>query len=258
MAAGGPGAALAGPPRRRCRAEGRRAGDAAAALLLQRISVLFGLALLEDGCGRLSRIAGLPPGDLIEQEKQLLEQARSMMGKIAFDPLDILIVDRIGKDISGIGMDSNVTGRHRDLAGDFCTAPHVKRIFVRDLSEASRGNANGIGLADVTTSRLAGKMDREKTYVNALSAISPEKAAIPLYLENDRQCLQACARTTGREYGSDLRIVRIPDTANLQYLQISRPLEPEMQKQPGMMCVGDWQPFAFDVSGNLMDFHPDG
>ncbi|MBW1896632.1 MAG: DUF2088 domain-containing protein, partial [Deltaproteobacteria bacterium] len=147
----------------------------AARKILEDKSVLFGLAIVEDGCGNVSRMSAVRPGDWLETEQTLLKEARLAVASIPFDALDILIVDEIGKDISGIGMDSNVTGRHRDIVGDFCIAPHVKRIFVRGLSPGSDGNGNGIGLADVTTQRLVEALDLEKTSAHALTAISPEK-----------------------------------------------------------------------------------
>ncbi|MFO7862035.1 MAG: hypothetical protein R6U41_12515 [Desulfosalsimonas sp.] len=104
------------------------------------------------------------------------------VGSRRIDRLDILVVDQIGKEISGIGMDSNITGRHRDIAGDFSAPPCPGRIFVCDLTQDSDGNANGIGLADVTTARLVKRMDREKTAVNAVTAISPEKPPFPYIL----------------------------------------------------------------------------
>lgn len=228
--------------------------ESAAALVLRKTSVLFGLALLEDGRGKLAHVEMLFPETLISREKALLKKAAAMMGRIPFDPIDILIVDQIGKDISGIGMDSNVTGRHRDLVGDSMIAPHVKRIFVRDLSIASDGNANGIGLADFTTRRLVDRMDREKTYVNSLAAISPEKAAIPVYFGTDHLCLDACAKTCGRSNSHDLRVVRIKNTSALEYLQISKPLEKEALAHDRLSFASPWGGFLFDELDNLTDF----
>lgn len=230
--------------------------EQAAAQLLKKLNILFGVGVLEDGYSRLSHIEALLPEAIIEREKQLLIQAKQMMPGIPFDPVDILIIDQIGKDISGIGMDSNVTGRHRDIAGDFYAAPHVKRIFVRNLSPASDGNANGIGLADVTTRRLADMVDWQKTFVNAITAISPEKAALPMHFETDRECLTACAKTTGAAESSDLRIVRIKHTAKLSFLQVSRPLESEIKANSALFRVDNWHPFAFDAEDNLEDFIP--
>jgi len=231
--------------------------EAAAEKLLKHLNILFGVGVLEDGYSRLSHIEALLPEAMIDREKELLLQAKQMMPAIPFDPIDMLIVDQIGKDISGIGMDSNVTGRHRDIAGDFYSAPHAKRIFVRGLSPASGGNANGIGLADVTTRRLADTVDWQKTFVNAVTAISPEKAALPMHFETDRECLMACAKTTGVAEMPDLRIVRIKHTASLSYLQVSRPLESEIRVNPALSRIGDWTPLAFDANDNLREFIPD-
>ena len=226
----------------------------AAKLLIGKLNLLFGLGLLEDGYGRLATVEAVLPDQLIRREKRLLKKASRMMAHIPFDFLDILIIDYFGKDISGIGMDSNITGRHRDIVGDFKTAPNVKRIFVRDLSPGSDGNANGIGLADFTTRRLADRIDKEKTYVNAVTAISPEKAAIPLHFNTDRNCLDACARTTGISEFNQLRVVRIKDTKSLAYLHVSRALESEVRSDPSLSLISPWRQLTFDTSGNLSPF----
>jgi hypothetical protein len=231
----------------------------AARLVLARCPVLFGLALLEDGCGDLSQIKALLPADILTGEKKLLKIASDMMGRIPFDDIDILVVDRFGKDISGIGMDSNVTGRHRDLVGDFFITPHVKRIFVRDLSPGSDGNGNGIGLADVTTRRLIDALDMEKTYKNSVTAISPEKAAIPLTVENDREGIAICAATAGLASPAGARLVRIRDTKHLEMLQVSAALAKEVQPNPHLQQESDWGVMEFDADGNLLPFdsvHP--
>jgi hypothetical protein len=225
----------------------------AARYILENRSVLFGLAILEDGYKSVSRICAVRPENWFEAERTLLAEARSMMPRIPLAPIDILIIDEIGKNISGIGMDSNVTGRHRDIVGDFCTAPHVKRIFVRDLSPESDGNGNGIGLADVTTRRLVDALDLEKTYMNALTAISPEKAAIPMYLETDRECIEACLNTIGMVKPEAARVIRIKNTATLETLLVSRAFEGEVRSNPHLQVLGPWEPIAFDKSDNLMD-----
>ena len=230
--------------------------EEAAEKLLSHLNILFGVGVLEDGYARLSHIEALMPAAIIECEKNLLVTAKQMMPGIPFDPVDILIIDQIGKDISGIGMDSNVTGRHRDIVGDFYTTPHVKRIFVRDLSPASGGNANGIGLADVTTRRVADIVDWQKTFVNALTAVSPEKAALPMHFGTDRESLTACAQTTGTVETADLRIVRIKHTASLFYLQVSKSLKSEIQSNPALARISEWTPIAFDANDNLEDFIP--
>jgi hypothetical protein len=225
----------------------------AASKILEDKSVLFGLAILEDSCGNVSRMSAVSPRDWFEKEQALLKEARLAMASIPFDPVDILIVDEMGKDVSGIGMDSNVTGRHRDIVGDFCTAPHVKRIFVRDLSPGSDGNGNGIGLADVTTRRLVEALDLEKTYENALTAISPEKAAIPIHFETDRQCIQACLNTIGMTSPDQVRMVRIKNTTSLETVWVSKALEEDVRSRPELTLLRPWEPMAFDRMGNLVD-----
>ncbi len=225
--------------------------DAAQNILGNR-SVLFGLAILEDGYRNVSRVRAVRSESWLESERALLEEARIMMPSIPFDPIDVLIIDEIGKEISGIGMDSNVTGRHRDIVGNFFNAPHPRRIFVRDLSSESDGNANGIGLADVTTRRLVDALDLEKTYTNALTAISPEKAAIPMYFESDRECIEACLNTIGMVRPEEARITRIKNTATLETLWVSRALESDVTSNPNLKILGEWQPMAFDKKDNLV------
>lgn len=224
----------------------------AATFIINQGRILFGLALLEDGRGDLMYVEAILPSSIVERDKILLKEARAAMGRIPFDYLDILIVDFIGKDISGIGMDSNITGRHRDIVGDFSISPHVKRIFVRDLSPASNGNGNGIGLADITTKRLVDSLDIQKTNINALTAISPEKAAIPIYFDTDRKSLDVCARTIGLDSIAKARIVRIKDTASLELLQVSKALELEVLSNPNLELITPWQPFEFDEDDNLI------
>lgn len=228
--------------------------EEAARLVLRRCPVLYGLALLEDGFGHLSQIEAVGPETLVVEEKKLLKAAASMMGRIPFEDIDILVVDRFGKDISGIGMDSNVTGRHRDIVGDFNMAPHVKRIFVRGLSDGSDGNGSGIGLADVTTRRLVEALDLQKTYMNAVTAISPEKAAIPLYVDTDREAISICASTAGINDPATARLVRILDTKNLEILQVSKALAAEVEGNADLKLLTSWRPMVFGPEGNLLPF----
>ena len=230
--------------------------EEAAAEILKTGKVIGGLALVEDGAAKLCRVELLAPETMIEREKELLGHSYCLMARVPFDNIDILIVDRMGKDISGIGMDSNVTGRHRDIAGDFFTAPHVKRLFARDLSPGSDGNANGVGLADVVSSRLVRAMDFEKTKVNAVTAISPEKAAVPIHFETDLECLRVCALTAGVENPQSARIVRIRDTKNLEFIYASKAFADEIDARPELELAGDWGPFSFDGKQNLSDFPP--
>ena len=195
--------------------------NAAARMILERGNLLCGVGLVENGLGRLHTLRLLSPNEISEQEPRLLTLAKRLAPKLPFDDLDVLVVDEIGKDISGTGMDTNVTGRNRDILGDFTSTPRIKRIFVRDLSPGTAGNALGIGFADVTTDRVARAMDSEKTVINALTGLSPEKAALPLHLPTDRLALAATIHTLGKISPEKLRMVRIRNTKHLERLLVS-------------------------------------
>jgi hypothetical protein len=228
----------------------------AAELIIEKCSMLFGIALIEDACGNLCHIEAVPPDHIIGREKTLLKKAYDSMGRLPFASIDLLIVDTIGKHISGIGMDSNVTGRHRDITGDFDILPKIGRIFVRDLAPRSDGNANGIGLADFTTQRLVDAMDREKTYINAITAISPEKAAIPMHFVSDIDTMDACTKSLGLESIEQARIVRIKNTSDLEVFQVSKQFEPEILDNKDLEMIAPWQPLEFDEQGNIYSTMP--
>ncbi|MFO7557693.1 MAG: DUF362 domain-containing protein [Desulfobacterales bacterium] len=230
--------------------------ESAARYILEKCNVLFGLAIVEDGYGQPAQIEAISHESIISREKHLLKKAYEQLARIPLNHIDVLIIDQIGKDISGIGMDSNVTGRHRDITGDFTVSPFVKRIFIRELSPASDGNGIGIGLADVTTKRLVDALDRKKTYANAIAAISPEKAAIPLYVESDLQALEICISACGIKSNQEARIIRIKNTASLEYFKVSRAFEEDVNLNGRLSFVAPWGKMHFDDNGNLPVFDP--
>jgi len=220
--------------------------------VMEKINFLFGIAIIESPEKTVHSISILT-SETMGEEENLLKRASKIMARIPFDEIDVLIVDEIGKDISGTGMDTNVTGRNRDILGDFCILPKVARIVVRDLSEKTRGNANGIGFADFTIRRLVDKIDIKKTYTNALAALSPEKAAIPLTLENDRDAVEAALGSIGLSDGTDAGVVRIKNTSELSVMQISESLARSIpaEKASSIEIVSPPSPMSFDKDGNL-------
>lgn len=222
-----------------------------AQMIINKHDILFGLGLIENQFAQLAHIEAIPGKNIPKREKELLKKAKHLMPSIPFDKIDILMINEIGKNISGIGMDSNITGRHRDIVGDFFEHPHVKRIFIRNLSEKTQGNANGIGLADVVTRQCVEKIDFEKTYMNALTALSPEKVAIPLFFDTDKECLAACLHTIGISNTRSLRLVWIDNTACLDRFFISEGFQQDLKKNSFISRITDWQPILFDLAGNL-------
>ena len=220
--------------------------------VVQRCPVLFGLGVVENAYHQTCLIKALRPEEIFEGEKRLLAISKERMPRLPLDEIDVLIVDQIGKGISGTGMDTNVTGRNRDILGDFTSSPRVKRIFVRDLTDDTRGNAIGIGFADFTTTRLVDKIDRKKTYINCLTAISPEKGAIPMHFDTDRQALEACLNTIGNISEMQVRLVHIKNTLALTKISVSRAYEREINENRALERLGDWKKMELDNNGNLI------
>ncbi|MEW6333172.1 MAG: lactate racemase domain-containing protein [Thermodesulfobacteriota bacterium] len=219
--------------------------------VLKKAPVLCGLGLVENGYDQTAAIAALLPEELEEREKELLAKAKEMMPRLPFNEIDLLIIDEMGKDISGTGIDPNVTGRNRDILGVFPHPVHVKRLFVRDLTPSSGGNANGIGFADLTTRRLVDKIDRASTYMNCVTAISLEKAAIPMYFETDRECVEVALGSVGLIPPRTSRIIRIKNTLQLDELEVSQVYGAEIDSRTDLEILEGPRPLAFDGRGNL-------
>ena len=221
-------------------------------MVLKRCPVLFGLGVVENGLGRITELKAIAPENMFDEEKRLLSLSKKVMAKIPFDQIDLLIVDEMGKNISGTGMDSKVIGRHRDLIGDFWIQPHPKRIFVRDLTDLSDGNATGVGLADFITDRLAKKINREKTVINCLTGLSPEKAAIPITFSNDSETIGAALQTVGIKEINEMRVVNIQSTRKLDKMVVSEAFSPEIERNSSIEQISPWSPMPFDKEGNLI------
>lgn len=229
---------------------------AAGRVALAKSPILFGLGLVENAFGKLHTVRAMAPQTLEAEEEALLTLSKSLAPGLPFHDIDLLIVDAIGKNISGTGMDVNVTGRNRDILGDFTSTPRVSRIFVRDLTPESEGNALGIGFADFTTDRLVNAMDYGKTVTNALTGISPEKAAIPIHYPSDRQALQAALHSLGDWQPEAVRIVRIANTLQLEQLYASPALlaAQENTSAPTLRQTAPASPITFLQDGNLPPF----
>jgi len=220
--------------------------------VLKKVPILCGLGLVENGYDQTAAIAAVLPEELEEREKELLVLAKKMMPRLPFNEIDLLIIDEMGKDISGTGIDPNVTGRNRDILGVFPHPVNVRRLFVRDLTPFSGGNATGIGLADLTTKRLVDKIDRLSTYMNCITGISLEKAAIPMHFETDRECIQVALGSVGLIPPRKSRIVRIKNTLQLDEVEVSEIYGGEIPSRPDLEILEGPRPMSFDVRGNLI------
>ena len=223
--------------------------------LVQACRVLCGVAIVENHRHETGLLEIVEPARFAEREVELLRLAQSWMSRLPFDQIDLLIVDHMGKEISGSGMDTNVIGRKGWSTGEFFEQrPRIGRIYVRDLTGASHGNAIGIGLADLAHSRLIEKIDLPATYTNALTSGTPRGASIPPHFPTDREALAAALQTIGTPDPRQARVVRIRDTLELDELLVSEGLIANAQDNPELEVEGEPQPMRFDAAGDLPAF----
>ncbi len=191
------------------------------------IRVLGGVALVENFEDRTAHIEGIPVEVLPNRESELLDRAREYMPTLPYDDLDVLVVDRIGKDVSGAGMDTNVIGRYDVLNAEDPPVPDIDRIVVRGLTEATHGNGQGIGLADLTTVGVIESLDLEQVYTNALTSGSLSKARLPVSLPTDELALTAAVSSIGAYDPETVRLAWIRDTGHLSEFRVSEALAAE-------------------------------
>jgi hypothetical protein len=223
--------------------------------VVQVCRVLCGVAIVENHRHETGLLEIVEPARFAEREVELLRLAQSWMSRLPFDQIDLLIVDRMGKDISGSGMDTNVIGRKGWSTGEFFEQrPRIGRIYARDLTKASHGNAIGVGLADLAHSRLIEKIDFPATYTNALTSGTPRGASIPPHFPSDRESLSAALQTIGTSDPRQARVVRIRSTLEMDELLVSKGLLAEAQDNPELEVEGEPQPMRFDAAGDLPAF----
>lgn len=220
-------------------------------VLFEELNVLGGIAILEDQTNRLRRIEAVPVGHILKREPALLDEARNYKPKLPVDELDVLLVDEIGKEISGAGLDTKVIGRIMNVYEKECEKPKITRIIVRDLSDITYGNAIGIGLADFTTRRAVDRIDFEALNLNCITAAAPEKARVPIALSTDKEALQAALRTIGMWTPENIKMAWISNTAALEWLAVSSGLIDVLKAQEGIEVVDSVFDFPFNPDGNL-------
>jgi hypothetical protein len=222
--------------------------------VLESGKVLGGLAILEDGNHNTALLAAVPVESMEPREEELLALAKSWTARIPVAELDILIVDEMGKNISGTGMDAKIVNRNAVCSyNPWAFAPRIGRIFVRDLSPHSHGNAVGVGMADIVTDRLVNHIDWAQSLMNALTANHPATVRTPIHLPTDRECLEAMAPTVGKLNLMELKIGWIRNTLELSSLILSETLRDEIEANPNLTIAGGPIPIPYGADGNLVD-----
>jgi hypothetical protein len=227
-----------------------------AEVTLREANILCGIAIVENAFEETAAIEAIPTQRIFEREQELLKFSASLMPKLPVSELDLLVVDEIGKNYSGTGMDTNIIGRMRIAGVEEPADPKIRYILARDLSEASHGNALGIGLADLTTRRLFHKIDFRITNENVITSTFLHRAMIPIVLDSDRLAMLAAYRGTWGVEPKDWRILRIANTLHLQDFWASEALLPELIAQPQIEQLSAPEPLAFDEAGDLPPLMP--
>jgi Lactate racemase N-terminal domain len=227
-----------GPGARRVLAEGK---------------ILGGVGLVEDAYHRTMVVKVLKPNEMADGEPQLLELARRNMPRLPVKAIDVLVIDRMGKDINGVGMDPNVTGRIGVNGEHDPTAPSIGAMIVCDLTDRTQGNAIGVGLADVITRRLYDKIEHDATYANVITSSFLERGKIPIAVESDRKAFEVARRSCGQTANGVERIVRIVDTLHLEDVYVSPAVLDELRDTPSIEIV-ERDVEMFTEAGSLTPF----
>lgn len=216
--------------------------------ILDHANILFGLAIIENAYDQTNRIVALTPDGIRKEEPGLLLDAKAKMPRLLPGSADVLVVDRMGKDISGDGMDPNITGRFCQY---YTGKPNftAKRVVVLDLTDATHGNFIGIEAADVTTQRVLDKADTDETYPNSLTSCGNQH--MPMHMKSDKEAIQCAVKiSTGIDL-NNLRIIRIPDTLHVIDIMVSESMLPELAGRSDIQVVSEPEEWPFDAAGNL-------
>lgn len=225
-------------------------------VILSTGKMLGGLAILEDAWHATAEVHALGVDGMVAREEELLARTKSWKANVPVKAVDLLVVDETGKNFSGAGMDTKVINRSVDGPNVWKDVPFVRRVFVRDLSDLSYGNAIGIGFADVTTDRLAAKIDWNATWINGLTSSTTQPGALPMHFESDRDCIEKLLPTCARLDVAEATIAWIPNTMDLGELMISENLLDEVRANPEIEVLSEAAPLAFDGDDNLVEvFH---
>ncbi len=218
-------------------------------VILKKANIIGALAILENAYDETYKLVSMNKDEIPALEPLLLKEARSLMAQILFEETDVLVIDQIGKNISGDGMDPNITGT-------FCTpyasgGINAQRVVVLDLTDETHGSAIGVGMADCTTRRLLNKINLEMTYPNAITCTVLDLAKIPCILENDKNAIQLAVRTCNEIDKKNPRIIRIRNSLQLEEIYISQALIPIAKKNEYIEIIGELESFDFNSKGNL-------
>ena len=223
-----------------------------AKIILEKAPILCGLGILENAYDETYILKAATPEDFGKVDRELLKECKRILPALPVADVDILIVEEMGKNVSGTGMDTNVVGGIKGYKEGEYTPPEIKRIIVLDLTEQTRGNALGIGLAHLITRKCYEKIDFDATYANTITATFLDRARIPIVVNSDIEALDIALKTIWRLPGTTPRIMIIRNTLKLDELYVSEPIWEEIRDRHTIRPVDGWESLAFDQEGNLL------
>ncbi|MEE3716814.1 lactate racemase domain-containing protein [Tumidithrix elongata RA019] len=224
-------------------------------IVMQEMPIAFGIGIIENGYQQTAEIKAIGRDNIEQEERELLRMSRAWCPKLPFDDVDLLIIDEIGKDISGAGMDTSVTGLKKIFCPELVhSLPRVNKIFVRDLSKGTGGNAMGLGLADFTTKRLVDKIDFNSFYTNALTAQNLRGAKIPMFFKTDKEVLDAAFKSFGLIEPRNAKILWIKNTLQISEVEASISYRDRARTRPDITLLSEPRFLEFLPDGNLPDF----
>lgn len=223
---------------------------AMARVIMKELPILFSIATVENAFDKIIKLQVIPTRDIEKVEAELLKEAKARIPRLKFKQIDVLVIDEIGKNISGDGMDPNVIGRYPTPYAH--GGPDVTKIVILDLTKETGGNANGIGTADFTTRYCVQKVDYDQIYANGLTSTVVSPTKIPTTLDNDREAIQAAVKTSNILDFSQVRLVRLKNTLEAGVIEVSETMIPDVKQNSELKLIGEPYDLEFDHNGNLI------
>ena len=225
----------------------------AAELIIEKTPVIQGIGILENGYDQTMDIVFCTPEDILDTDKKLLNKCKQVFPSLPCDKIDVAIVQEMGKNISGTGMDTNIIGRLGINGEEDSAKPDISKLVVLDITDPSHGNALGVGLSDVTTTKLVNKINLRDTYANTITSTFLNRAKIPIYVDTEKEAIEIALKTCWQINQQKLRLLIMKNTLELEYLYVSETIWEEIKNDTNIAAMGNWETLAFDNNGTMLN-----
>ena len=222
-----------------------------AEVIIQKAPILCGIGILENGYEKTYKLKAANPEDFKKVDRKLLKECKRILPRLPVSDIDLLIIEQIGKNISGTGMDTNVVGGITEFPKGTFLPPKIKEIILLDLTPESHGNAHGVGLATAITKKLYDKIDFQATYTNSIASGFLYKSHIPMVFPTEKEAFNTCLGVLGNLPTIKPRIIIIKNTLKLDEILVSEPIWEEIKDRKNILPLGNWEELKFDKKGNL-------